>query len=416
MHKLTLLAALAAAGLAAAGIAGPAWAEPMTGAASAWAGRASDAATQRSANFNDVSCAGQAFCAAVGNVFTHPGTAGAQAQLAEIWNGTAWTVTPTPYQPNGSASQWLQAVSCTSPGFCAAVGNYADAGSGLRHGLVETWNGTAWTGQAMPDPPGALTSTLHDVSCTAPDSCVAVGSSALPNEYGQEISRSVAWHWNGTQWAVVKVSGLGLKDVNSSFEQISCSSAASCTAIGQFPLGDDLQTQVAARYNGTSWTVQALPGKPGSLKNPFVQEVTCTSAASCIAAGAGTAGALVERWNGTTWSVQRVPQPAHKASAGLFDASCTSPVACTAVGGYTTAANTNPQALIERWNGTTWSIQASPAIPGEDVSLFEVSCAAANACTAVGSLSHNSVQSDRTLAESWNGTAWTVQPTPDISN
>jgi hypothetical protein len=40
-----------------------------------------------------------------------------------------------------------------------------------------------------------------------------------------------------------------------------------------------------------------------------------------------------------------------------------------------------------------------------------VSCSAATACTAVGYVSNGLASSDRTLAEAWNGTTWTVQPT-----
>lgn len=42
------------------------------------------------------------------------------AALAEAWNGSSWTVQPTP-NPDGYAS--LAAISCTSASACTAVGS-----------------------------------------------------------------------------------------------------------------------------------------------------------------------------------------------------------------------------------------------------------------------------------------------------
>ncbi|MDQ6805931.1 MAG: hypothetical protein M3065_13410, partial [Actinomycetota bacterium] len=43
-----------------------------------------------------------------------------QATLAEAWDGTTWTLQPTP-NPAGS-SGWLSGVSCTSATACTAAG------------------------------------------------------------------------------------------------------------------------------------------------------------------------------------------------------------------------------------------------------------------------------------------------------
>jgi hypothetical protein len=61
--------------------------------------------------------------------------------------------------------------------------------------------------------------------------------------------------------------------------------------------------------------------------------------------------------------------------------SCSSPSACTAAGYYFTAGGT--QTLIESWNGSAWSIVPSPNASQINL-LLGVSCSSSSACTAVG--------------------------------
>jgi hypothetical protein len=97
-----------------------------------------------------------------------------------------------------------------------------------------------------------------------------------------------------------------------------------------------------------------------------------------------------------------VPSPSPAAGNSLLNAvSCVSASACTAVGYHNGA--TEAGTLAESWNGTTWSVVPSPA---KGV-LDGVSCVSAGACVAVGRFTGG------TLAESWNGTTWSVVPSPN---
>lgn len=89
--------------------------------------------------------------------------------------------------------------------------------------------------------------------------------------------------------------------------------------------------------------------------------------------------------------------------------SCTSPTACVAVGFYTNATSSTVP-LVEAWNGTTWAIQAADtsfSAPGN--ALCGVSCRSAMACIAVGTSYDAGAYAP--LVERWNGTSWTIQPT-----
>src|SRR6202035_4611038 len=91
---------------------------------------------------------------------------------------------------------------------------------------------------------------------------------------------------------------------------------------------------------------------------------------------------LVERWNGTAWSVQASPAGRGGSLAGV---SCTSATACTAVGTTTNAAGLTA-GLAEQWNGLSWRNVPTPQIPNSPYAVLSaVSCSSATACTAVGS-------------------------------
>jgi hypothetical protein len=67
--------------------------------------------------------------------------------------------------------------------------------------------------------------------------------------------------------------------------------------------------------------------------------------------------------------------------------------------------------LIEHWNGTAWSIVASPNQGTIQDNLYAVGVVSANDVWAVGQYYNGSVQ--QTLVEHWNGTTWSVVPSPN---
>jgi hypothetical protein len=106
---------------------------------------------------------------------------------------------------------------------------------------------------------------------------------------------------------------------------------------------------------------------------------------------------------------QSRPSSGTSLESELYDVSCTSASACTAVGWYETSPGAY-DTLAEVWNGTTWTIQNTPNPTGATASyLFGASCASASACTAVG---YDLNPSYTALAEGWNGTSWAIQSTP----
>src|SRR5206468_3643353 len=151
--------------------------------------------------------------------------------------------------------------------------------------------------------------------------------------------------------------------------------------------------------------------------------VTCASASDCWAVGFdGNLATLIERWNGTSWTI--VPSPNKDASVAwssvLYGVTCVSTSDCWAVGYYNVNGSDASliQTLIERWDGTSWTIVPSPntSITQRSV-LAGVTCVSASDCWAVGyyTVSDANVGLTQTLIERWNGTSWAIVPSPNTS-
>jgi hypothetical protein len=123
-------------------------------------------------------------------------------------------------------------------------------------------------------------------------------------------------------------------------------------------------------------------------------------------------------WNGSTWSVVAMPLVGSSNVNAFFQFNAiqvNSPTDVWAVGdkGVTDSSSST---LIEHWNGTAWSIVPSPA-PGSDSDLTGVTTSnAANDVWAVGYYDPTGTAQGQTLTLNWNGTAWVTVASPNASS
>jgi hypothetical protein len=368
-----------------------------------WSIQATPNPPQGNGFLSGVACTSATTCIATGasNPFTPSATT-----LAERWNGTRWTLQVTPNPPQGGGE--LNGVSCTSVSACIAVGN-SNAGN-----LAERWNGTRWQIQPTPNPAGAQFTFLNAVACAPASGCIAAG--AYINSSG--AFHGLAERWDGASWAIQPTPSLP-GGVMSSLIGVACTSATGCLAVGfSGPSGGNNQSPatLAERWNGSTWRVQDTPNPPGAAASEL-NAASCVSPAACIAVGLtsnsrGIPLTLAQRWNGHTWSILPTPSPVD--GGNLIGVSCPSRSSCLAVGGHGNPFNEIPPGtLAERWNGTRWRIQPTPNPPGGGWSLGAVSCTSPSACTAVGGRLVPPGEPTGTLAERWDGHTWRIQPTPN---
>ena len=340
---------------------------PPAGAASNWRIVASPTPTgfHTDGVLYSVSCTGAKSCLAIGN----SAATEQNRPLAERWNGSAWSIVPV--QGTGGLPM-LHSVSCTGATNCYAVGD--DEG----RTVVERWNGAKWSYVAAAATGGGLRS----VSCASRTSCFAVGQTAS--------KQALIERWNGTTWTATA----GTTADGGMLNTVSCTSATNCLAVGD-------NSSLTERWNGKTWTL--LTGLRQFPTNPIVFGLSCTSATFCVGVGSHLdSKTAVEVWNGSDWSLVSSPNPPHFYGGVLNAVSCTSATRCVAAGadiylnsnGKGGGKLTNGGSLIEEWDGTRWTVVATPRPATGGGTFLGVSCLDPSACFAVGYVHHN-----RTLTE-----------------
>jgi hypothetical protein len=310
------------------------------------------------------------------------------------------------------AQDGFYAGACASPSKCFAVGSTVNrAGAVLP--FIESWDGKVWSVETTPtvDTPFGQ---LAGVSCGSPTSCVAVG------EYTNALGvLTLVESWDGTSWAIQPSPnspvGFGYNLLNA----VSCTSPTACTAAGYFGLGALTYDTLIERWNGTAWTIESSPNASGAGET-FLWGVSCGSSAACVATGfyevtyAGASQAFTEVWNGSFWQVKAAAVPDGATSASLYGVSCKSSASCISAGYDYTSASADAQPLAESWNGTVWSVLPTmPGLPGAAMTLVDrVSCGLHTACLVIG-YSVDSSGATQPLAESWDGSSWSILPTVD---
>jgi hypothetical protein len=167
-------------------------------------------------------------------------------------------------------------------------------------------------------------------------------------------------------------------------------------------------------WNGSHWSVVTSPN-PGDERN-VLYGIGVVSANDIWVVGfrydaAATVGTLIEHWNGTSWSVVPSPNPGYDSNV-LYGIGVVSANDIWAVGNfYNTASDVYEQTLIEHWNGTSWSVVPSPN-PGAAYNfLYGIEVISANDIWAVGGF-RNTSGAEQTLIEHWNGSHWSVVTSP----
>jgi hypothetical protein len=341
---------------------------------------------------------------AVGNYLTSKD--GKTLTLTEAWDGTSWAVVPS---PNATNTNQLLSVSCTGPSFCMAVGDDVPVrGRMAGETLAEVWDGSAWSLLPTPDP-STIEDFLNGVSCTSASECMAVG-------YDQEnFSLDPLFEsWNGTTWSVADTdpSAVGL------LVGVSCTSASACMAVGDLDLnGTVADVWDGTSWSPLSTPNPPGTGEDGLSGVSCTDASDCTAVGFYVDA-LQRGLTLAEKWNGTVWSVVRSPSPTPGApKAGLnelYGAACAAPSQCMAVGSYVDRVGL-VRTLAEQWSGSTWSLAKSPD-PTLSSFLIGVSCPSASQCTAVGwdQVSVPNFPRSYTLIEQWNGTNWSTVPSPSV--
>jgi hypothetical protein len=316
--------------------------------------------------------------AAIGTVGpAHAALAGGTWGPAEPVQGVAALI------PDGEAANgFIRALSCVSPGNCAAVGDYAYTGKTstgdvtvqLPFAVTET-NGTWGSAQAVSGAASLGTGTeaiLNLVSCGAAGDCTAAGY--FEGSDGKMHAFLVV-EANGNWGTATAVDDSGLSTSQETLlTALSCPAAGDCTAVGDSENeGTHVFVPITMDDVGNSW------GPP--------QMVPGLTALSLSATG----------------------------NAGLDSVSCAAPGDCTAGGLYVSGSGTDQPFIASESGGSATSPGAwgdAQAVPGfsalsgsTDGDATSVSCADATDCAVVG-LSGTSTSFGQVFTVDESGGTW----------
>lgn len=298
---------------------------------------------------------------AVGSV-SAGGYGNGTAIIAEHWNGSRWTLVPTPRpMPRSYVFNSFNAVAAVSMNDVWAVGT-----TGPSYGptsLVEHWDGKSWT--VISSPMLGYKSVLSSATATSSTNVWAAG--AYTEEGG--AGHALVEMWNGSAWTAVS---------DPATQPILSISATSATDVWAAD-GDGVD-----HWDGVSWTV--------------VSNLSATSISAVapndvwIIDGPST----IEHWNGSSWSIIPSPRVDH-----LQSISAVASNSAWAVG------QSSNSPVTEHWDGSAWNVVSSPMDASANLSAVAVS---GEKAIAVGSKSGGLLNESEGLEETWNGSRWRLGP------
>ena len=231
---------------------------------------------------------------AVGYRYVKQGSGNAQRGFIEHWNGSAWSVIPSPSSlaPTDPANEWLTSVAADRTTDAWAIGQ-----TNNPSGFFEHWNGQQWSLVRSGFPSLAFPA---GVSASSPTNAWAAINSLSAN--GQNPASAVA-HWNGTTWQQVSA-------LPSGFEGLSvwAHTASNVWLVAQNQVTDH---EVIAHWNGTAWLTTF--DEAGYSSDVYWTGISGTTSSNVYAVGTlgsdQTINTAAMHWNVTAWSGVNAQNP-----------------------------------------------------------------------------------------------------------
>jgi hypothetical protein len=299
----------------------------------------------------------------------------------------------------------VEAVSCATPGNCAAGGYYSNQWGGQEAFVVDETNGTWGTAMQVPGttiPNGMHLADVSSIACPTAGNCVAGGSyfgSAGPTPF---VVSEVDGTW-GTAQDLPGMSSLNIGGDGAGVDSVSCASAGNCTAGGTYSesAGAEFQPFVVDETDGTWGTAIEVPGMSGLNigHDGHLTAVSCRTAGNCAAVGFYQDASfrpqafVVDERNGTWSTAVKVPGTTALETGGgaeLDSVSCPADGNCVAGGSYghyAESGDTGQPFLVAETNGT-WGtateVSGAEALNHGLARVESVSCGTVGNCAAGG--------------------------------
>lgn len=209
------------------------------------------------------------------------------------------------------------------------------------------------------------------------------------------------------QWSVVASPNVGSK-TNDTLNSVAAIAANDVWAVGDYTKPDGAVLALAEHWDGSQWSI--VPAPNPHIGGIVLEAVSADATNDVWAVGdsgkvRSSTNTLIERWDGTQWSI--ISSPNAGINNNLDGVAAIAPNNVWAVGDY----NNGADVLIEHWDGTQWSVVPGVNPSNIDNTLYSVSAVSASDIWAVGSANMNGKET--TLTEHWDGTSWSAVSSPN---
>lgn len=217
------------------------------------------------------------------------------------WNGVAWTQVPSPGignpDPLGYADTVLSDVAAVAPGDAWIVGYSSFLGSPQT--LAERWDGSSWS--VVPSPVISGGSEFDAVAALNANDAWAVGTRAGGLPEFQATSVTLTAHWDGSTWTAVPSPNISNRSHR--LEDVAVIASNDVWAVGYYRNWTELYKTLILHWNGSSWSITPSPNFPGEN---FLYGVSGTATNDVWAVGEAWDGVTSKQiflhWNGSSWS------------------------------------------------------------------------------------------------------------------
>ena len=262
---------------------------------------------------------------------------------------------------------------------------------------------TGWTVESIPQTGNNIL--LLGASARTSNDAWAVGEQFAGA--GQAPPPPVSYHWNGNTWSLVATLTLS---VSSALFAVSASTATDAWAVGFSILGRHSHGTLIEHWNGSAWSVNSSLVVTGSAAQ--LNGVVDLSPSNAWAVGKGSGGSLLAHWNGSAWSSVTIPDPDFSPGADeSISASSATDIWVVGTTVNTTTGTTSAEAL--HFNGTAWTVVPMQQPGTNTPTIGAVTAISATNAWAVGEdIGATSAIGGSTLIEHYNGTSWSIVPSP----
>lgn len=320
--------------------------------------------------------------------------------LVSLSARAAWETVPSPSV--GKQANQLLSVAAASDNDVWAVGNSFNNRLSAYRTLIERWNGTTWSVVRSPNATTGY-NLLNSVAVVAANDVWTVGQAAQGNVY-----QTLTEHWNGTGWVIVPSPNVA--GSSSILQAVTVLSANDIWAVGYSIDSNFNNLPLTLHWDGAAWSIVPSPGAQNGIL--FAVDGVASNDIWAVGENPLTERTLTLHWNGSAWSI--VPSP----NGTTGDSILLGVAAVASNDVWATGAGGSLQTLAIHWDGTSWSVIPTPAFDSSvsnEVLVGIVALSSTDIWTAGQFLLPLQGSAQQTLTENWNGSSWSVVPSPNAS-